>query len=83
MQVQGEAAPDPNFRHGGDLFLVGTPEQEQTPRENHAVQSALVVLDCAQTPEGSAKFNVGHLPLIIDPTGAISCAVAGRSSTPP
>ncbi len=40
MQVKGEAAPDLNFHQAGYLFLAGTPEQEQTLRENHAVQRA-------------------------------------------
>jgi glycine/D-amino acid oxidase-like deaminating enzyme len=40
MQVQGEPRPDLNFHQGGYLFLAGTPEQEQTLRENHAVQRA-------------------------------------------
>lgn len=41
MQVAGEAPPDLNFHQGGYLFLAGTAEQEQTLRENHAVQRAL------------------------------------------
>ena len=40
MQVPGEPAPDLNFHQGGYLFLAGTAEQEQTLRENHAVQRA-------------------------------------------
>jgi glycine/D-amino acid oxidase-like deaminating enzyme len=40
MQVAGEAPPDLNFHQGGYLFLANTPEQEQTLRENHAVQRA-------------------------------------------
>lgn len=40
MQVAGEARPDLNFHQGGYLFLANTPEQEQTLRENHAVQRA-------------------------------------------
>lgn len=40
MQIPGEAPPDLNFHQGGYLFLAGTPEQEQTLRENHAVQRA-------------------------------------------
>lgn len=40
MQVAGEPPPDLNFHQGGYLFLAGTPEQEQTLRENHAVQRA-------------------------------------------
>ena len=40
MQVKGEAPPDLNFHPGGYLFLAGTPEQEQTLRENHEVQRA-------------------------------------------
>jgi len=40
MQVKGEAAPDLGFHQGGYLFLANTPEQEQTLRENHAVQRA-------------------------------------------
>lgn len=40
MQVAGEAPPNLNFHQGGYLFLANTPEQEQTLRENHAVQRA-------------------------------------------
>ena len=40
MQVAGEAPPDLNFHQGGYLFLANTPAQEQTLRENHAVQRA-------------------------------------------
>ena len=40
MQVKGEAPPDLNFHQAGYLFLAGTAEQEQTLRENHAVQRA-------------------------------------------
>ncbi len=40
MQVAGDAPPDLNFHPGGYLFLAGTPGQEQTLRENHAVQRA-------------------------------------------
>lgn len=40
MQVPGEPSPDLNFHQGGYLFLAATPEQEQTLRENHAVQRA-------------------------------------------
>lgn len=40
MQVPGEPAPDLNFHQGGYLFLAATPDQEQTLRENHAVQRA-------------------------------------------
>ena len=40
MQVAGDAPPDLNFHQGGYLFLANTPEQEQTLRENHAVQRA-------------------------------------------
>ena len=40
MQVAGEAAPDLNFHSGGYLFLAATEAQEQTLRENHAVQVA-------------------------------------------
>lgn len=40
MQVAGEAPPDLNFHQGGYLFLANTAEQEQTLRENHAVQRA-------------------------------------------
>lgn len=40
MQVKGEPAPDLNFHQGGYLFLAGTPDQERTLRENHAVQRA-------------------------------------------
>lgn len=38
MQVAGEARPDLNFHQGGYLFLAATADQEQTLRENHAVQ---------------------------------------------
>ena len=40
MQVAGEAPPDLNFHQGGYLFLAGSADQEQTLRENHAVQRA-------------------------------------------
>jgi glycine/D-amino acid oxidase-like deaminating enzyme len=40
MQVAGEVSPDLNFHQGGYLFLAGTAQQEQTLRENHAVQRA-------------------------------------------
>ena len=40
MQVAGEAPPDLNFHQGGYLFLANTAGQEQTLRENHAVQRA-------------------------------------------
>lgn len=40
MQVAGEARPDLNFHQGGYLFLAATADQEQTLRENHAVQRA-------------------------------------------
>ncbi|MBL9075469.1 FAD-binding oxidoreductase [Tabrizicola sp.] len=40
MQVADEAPPDLNFHQGGYLFLAGTEAQEQTLRENHAVQRA-------------------------------------------
>jgi glycine/D-amino acid oxidase-like deaminating enzyme len=40
MQVAGDAPPDLNFHQGGYLFLANTAEQEQTLRENHAVQIA-------------------------------------------
>lgn len=40
MQVKGEAPPDLGFHQGGYLFLAGSPEQEQTLRENHEVQAA-------------------------------------------
>lgn len=40
MQVKGEAPPDLGFHQGGYLFLANTAEQEQTLRENHAVQVA-------------------------------------------
>ena len=40
MQVAGEAPPDLNFHQGGYLFLAATAAQEQTLRENHAVQRA-------------------------------------------
>lgn len=36
----GDDRPDLNFHSGGYLFLAGTAEQEQTLRENHAVQRA-------------------------------------------
>ena len=39
MQV-GDDKPDLGFHSGGYLFLAGTPEQEQTLRENHEVQKA-------------------------------------------
>jgi len=39
MQVDGDR-PDLNFHEGGYLFLASTPEQEQTLRDNHAVQTA-------------------------------------------
>lgn len=38
MQVPGEPKPDLNFHQGGYLFLAATADQEQTLRENHAVQ---------------------------------------------
>lgn len=37
----------------------------------------LFVFDCAKTPEGSARVNGGHLPLMIDPTG-VFCRPEGR-----
>ena len=37
----------------------------------------LFVIDCAQTPEGSAKVNQGRLPLMIDPSG-VFCRPEGR-----
>lgn len=40
MQVAGEPKPDLSFHQGGYLFLANTAEQEQTLRENHAVQRA-------------------------------------------
>lgn len=40
MQVAGEAKPDLNFHSGGYLFLAATEAQQQTLRENHAVQRA-------------------------------------------
>ena len=40
MRLPGEAAPDLNFHPGGYLFLANTADQEQTLRENHAVQRA-------------------------------------------
>ena len=40
MQAADEAPPDLNFHQGGYLFLAGTEAQEQTLRENHAVQRA-------------------------------------------
>lgn len=40
MQVKGEPSPELNFHQGGYLFLANTAEQEQTLRENHAVQQA-------------------------------------------
>jgi glycine/D-amino acid oxidase-like deaminating enzyme len=40
MQVVAEPKPDLNFHQGGYLFLASTPAQEQTLRENHAVQRA-------------------------------------------
>lgn len=45
----------------------------------------LFVFDCAQTPEGSATVNRGHLPLMIDPSG-VFCRPEGRfflSGAPP
>lgn len=37
----------------------------------------LFVFDCARSPEGSARVNRGHLPLMIDPTG-VFCRPEGR-----
>ncbi len=37
----------------------------------------IFVIDCATTPEGSAKVNRGHLPLMIDPSG-VWCRPEGR-----
>jgi len=37
----------------------------------------LFVIDCAQSPEGSARVNQGRLPLMIDPSG-VFCRPEGR-----
>lgn len=37
----------------------------------------LFVIDCAESPEGSAKVNNGRLPLMIDPTG-VFCRPEGQ-----
>ena len=50
MQVAGEPAPDLNFHQGGYLFLANTAEQEQTLRENHAVQAACGAMSCSGLP---------------------------------
>lgn len=40
MHIAGEPRPDLNFHAGGYLFLANATAQEQTLRENHAVQRA-------------------------------------------
>lgn len=67
MQVAGEAAPDLNFRKGGYLFLAGTPEQEQTLRENHAVQRAcgadVVLWNAEELAQAFPHLNVADVRL--------------------
>jgi len=67
MQVAGEAAPDLNFHKGGYLFLAATPEQEQTLRENHAVQRAcgadVVLWEPDALAEAFPHLRVGDLRL--------------------
>ena len=54
MQV-GDDKPDLGFHPGGYLFLAGTPEQEQTLRENHEVQKAYGADVVLWTPDELAR----------------------------
>ena len=67
MQVAGEAAPDLNFHPGGYLFLAATPGQEQTLRENHAVQVAcgadVVLWDQEELARAFPHLRVGDIRL--------------------
>lgn len=67
MQVAGEPRPDLNFHQGGYLFLSNTAEQEQTLRENHAVQIAcgadVVLWDQDQLASAFPHLNVDDIRL--------------------
>ncbi len=67
MQVAGEAPPDLNFHQGGYLFLAATPTQEQTLRENHAVQVAcgadVVLWDQEELHRAFPHLNVDDIRL--------------------
>ncbi len=67
MQVPGEAPPDLNFHQGGYLFLAATPSQEQTLRDNHAVQIAcgadVVLWDKAELHRAFPHLNVDDIRL--------------------
>lgn len=67
MQVPGEAGPDLNFHQGGYLFLAGNSAQEQTLRENHAVQRAcgadVVLWDQAGLARAFPHLNVDDILL--------------------
>jgi glycine/D-amino acid oxidase-like deaminating enzyme len=67
MQVAGEPKPDLNFHQGGYLFLANTAEQEQTLRENHAVQRAcgadVVLWDQEALQRAFPHLNVDDIKL--------------------
>lgn len=67
MQVPGEAPPDLNFHQGGYLFLAASESQEQTLRENHAVQVAcgadVVLWDQAELHRAFPHLNVDDIRL--------------------
>jgi glycine/D-amino acid oxidase-like deaminating enzyme len=67
MQVPGEAPPDLNFHQGGYLFLAATAAQEQTLRENHAVQVAcgadVVLWDQGELHRAFPHLNVDDIRL--------------------